>query len=718
MPLDSPVLRDGDRGFLGFASRLNPLTLPSGMLQDSVNMRLDRGVAQTRKGAKRLTDVIGTADAPLTLDFDLGTDVAITSITRSTTTATVTTTAAHGYTTGDFVNIRGATGADAALYNGDFTITVTDTDEFTYTMTGTPANNATGTLMANKGPVVRSTYEGGLFAAGVFASQKYENEQEYIVLVGNDQAYLWRQGVALVTKGYPSSPDETVEATDKVSVVQAFDRLYILREADRTATGWTEKYTTSSGITVSGTTATVNVNAHGYMAGMRVRITGSTVPAFDGHEYDILGGGDGPTTNAFKITVPSETANAAVADIAVRRVKPPIYWDGGSGAFVRATGGVPSAGATFTGMPSVGWASYINNRVWLARNSDTVGISDVLDADTYDPFFNSFRVNAGGADRIVAFHPWVEGQVLVFCRKSIWLARLNQFASTDGTAFDVDTPVSNIELLTDEIGCAARNTIATAGQYVFFLSDAGIYRLDARLDLKLRGDTRPLSEPIADKFSAVNQSRVEESAYAVWHDNRYIIALPTTSNPLDGNQLVLCWNALNEQWEYEDTFPSSASINQILVSEYDNKRRVFSMPRSGNLYLLDEMDNGADDQATGTSGTDILPVTGRIKTRRFDFGEMHSKRFLRTIAEAILPAGSSVTTKVNMFNPDRVEENLGTLTNNSTSTEDYNAKSPVRFKAHSAEIIYETSNGRPTIRAASMEASPKSLPSTETRHAA
>jgi hypothetical protein len=714
MALESPVQRDGDMGFMGFASRLNPLTLPAGMLQDSVNMRLDRGVAQTRKGAKRLTSAIGTAEQPLTLNFDLAADVAITSITFVTNTATVTTTAAHGYTTGDQVNIRGATGADATFYNGDFPITVTSTTAFTYTMTGTPANNATGTLIANKGPIVRSSYAGGLFAAGVFASPAYDNANEYVVLVGNDQAYFWRQGVSVSNVGYPSSPDELVEGTDTVSVVQAFDRLYILREADRTVTGWSNKATNSSGITVSGTTATVNVDAHGYTAGMRVRIEGSTVPAFDGHEYDILGGADAPTINAFKITVPSGTSNAAVADITVRRVKPPIYWDGVAGAFARAPAGVPAEGVTFTTMPSVGWASYINNRLWIAKNRDTVGVSDVLDPDLYDPFFNSFRAGAGGNDKIVAVHPWVEGQALVFCRKSIWLATLNQFSSTDGSDFSVDSPVSNLTLLTDEIGCSARNTIVTAGSYVFFLSDAGIYRLDSRLDLKLRGDTMPLSEPITNLFEQVNQSRVEKSAFAVWHNNRYLIALPTTSEPLDGNQLVLAWNALNNSWEYRDTYPAAASVNQLWVSTYDNQRRVFTVPRVGNLYMLDENDNGADD-APETPNT--FPVTGSIKTRRYSFNDMHSKRFLRTIADVVIPNGAGIATKISLINPDKLEQ-IGSLTNSTGGTEDYNLKSPIRFKAHAAEIIYETNTGRPEIRSASIEASPKSQPPTETRNAA
>jgi|688.fasta_scaffold05195_20 hypothetical protein len=707
MALESPVQRDGDAGFLGFASRLNPLTLPAGMLQDSVNMRLDRGVAQTRKGSKRLTDTIGTTGAPLTLDFSLGTDKTVSSLTRSVSTATATATA-HGFTTGDQVNIRGAAQAE---YNGDFIVTVTDANTFTYTVTGNPATPATGTIIANNGPEVRDSYDGGLYAAGVFASQNYDNASEWIALAGRDTCFLWRDGQSSVTKTFPQSPAEVIDGTDTVSVVQAFDRLYILREADQTVVGWEKRSVTAGGITVSGTTATVNLTAHGYPQGARVRIDGSTTPAFSGHEYDI----QSTATNSFTITVPSGTApDTTLTGRTVRRVKPPIYWDGGTGDFVRAAAGVPSEGVTYTKMPSVGWASYINNRLWIAKNRDTVGISDVLDPDLYDPFFNSFRAGAGGDDRIVAIHPWVEGQALVFCRKSIWLATLNQFASTDGSGFSVDTPVSGLTLLTNEIGCSARNSIVTAGNFVFFLSDAGIYRLDSRLDLKLRGDTMPLSEPIADLFGTVVQSRVERSAFGIWHNNRYLIALPISPDPLDGNQLVLAWNALNNSWEYRDTYPSSASVNIILVGTYNNQRRVFSVPRSGNLYLLEQEDSALDDNAVN-AGTS--PVTGSIKTRRYDFGDMHSKRFLRTIADVVIPEGGSVTTKISTINPD-TETIVGTLTNGSAGPEDYNMKTPVRYKAHSAEVIYETSGGRPEIRSASIEASPKGLPSTETRSAA
>jgi len=69
------------------------------------------------------------------------TAVNITTITASTTTATVTTATAHGLVTDNRVVISGAT---QPQYNGTFSITVTGTTTFTYTMSGSPASPATG----------------------------------------------------------------------------------------------------------------------------------------------------------------------------------------------------------------------------------------------------------------------------------------------------------------------------------------------------------------------------------------------------------------------------------------------------------------------------------------------------------------------------------------------------------------------------------------------
>ena len=63
----------------------------------------------------------------------------ISSITYVTTTATLTTATAHELTTGTVVIVSGAT---PAAYNGTYTITVTSTTQFTYTMAANPGANA------------------------------------------------------------------------------------------------------------------------------------------------------------------------------------------------------------------------------------------------------------------------------------------------------------------------------------------------------------------------------------------------------------------------------------------------------------------------------------------------------------------------------------------------------------------------------------------------
>lgn len=64
----------------------------------------------------------------------------ISTLTRSSTTATLTTATAHGLSTGDYVTVAGAVPTD---YNGTYAITSTGSTSFTYVMTTTPASNAT-----------------------------------------------------------------------------------------------------------------------------------------------------------------------------------------------------------------------------------------------------------------------------------------------------------------------------------------------------------------------------------------------------------------------------------------------------------------------------------------------------------------------------------------------------------------------------------------------
>jgi hypothetical protein len=75
---------------------------------------------------------------------------AVSSLTRSGGTATLTTSTPHGFVTGQKVVISGATQSD---YNGAFTVTVTGATTFTYTVANSPATPATGTILVAAGDI-------------------------------------------------------------------------------------------------------------------------------------------------------------------------------------------------------------------------------------------------------------------------------------------------------------------------------------------------------------------------------------------------------------------------------------------------------------------------------------------------------------------------------------------------------------------------------------
>jgi hypothetical protein len=688
MPDDQTIV-EGDAGFIGMASRLNPLQLQAGMVQYCENMRLDRGVAQTRKGAKRLGESIGYIGEALTIPFQLGTDKTISSLTRGgsgnlTATATL---AAHGYATGDRINIRGAS---PEQYNGDFYITVTGTNTFTYTMAADPGANATGTLVANKGPIVQTTYTGGIIGAGIYSSPRLDNSNEYIVLAGPNSVYLWRDGANLQTIQLPNT--DTLVAGDDIEVIQAFDKLYLLRTREESLIRLQTLTQTS------GTATATTLGTHPYQTGEVVRISGAGEAGYLA-DFTVTR----ISSTQFSFSVPSATGASATGTIISQRVQPALVWDGILGNnFARVQQGSHPLGVTYSHLPSTSIATYYNNQLVIARNRDEVLISDVFDAETYDPVSKAFRANSGSNDYIVALHPYAEGQMLVFCRKSIWLA--TAAIGTDGVS--IDPAASSLQLLTDEIGCSAKRSIATAGVYVFFLSDNGVYRLDNQFDLKLRGSTQTLSDPIADLIAEINAPAAHLSN-GIYFANRYYLAVPL-GNSTEPNALF-AFNMLNQNWETKDIY--GFPLNRLLVSDYGTQRRLFAATTTGKLFLLDEQETGADDTQSGLGTT---PVLGSLLTRRYGWGTLNAKRLTRTKASVVLPAGSACTLDAVTTDFD-ADFQIASLVNTTADQEDYTLKAPLRCKATALDLRFRTTSGRPILRTLTAEATINGPVSAETR---
>jgi len=113
-------------GFFGLNTQESGITLESGFALEATNCVIDKfGRLGARKGWQYLTQVVhGVAQSGLALATDSLSSVA---------------SVAHGLTTGDTIFVSGGTSPE---YNGTFTVTVSDANSFTYTMTGTPSNSS------------------------------------------------------------------------------------------------------------------------------------------------------------------------------------------------------------------------------------------------------------------------------------------------------------------------------------------------------------------------------------------------------------------------------------------------------------------------------------------------------------------------------------------------------------------------------------------------
>lgn len=200
--------------------------LPPGVWSGGYNVRFRDGLSVKRKGmqAQYTTPVVtpyflstyitltaryiveagiarvfvddGTTQTEITRYTD---GVEIASITFVGTTATLTTVSAHGRSTGNNVTVFGAA---PDLYNFTGPITVTGPTTFTYTMSGTPATNATtvGQYSYN----VQSNFTGSIddkITGGAFNGVLVLN-------FPNDGMYYWNGDVTTRLRRLPGSPEK------------------------------------------------------------------------------------------------------------------------------------------------------------------------------------------------------------------------------------------------------------------------------------------------------------------------------------------------------------------------------------------------------------------------------------------------------------------------------------------------------------------------------
>ena len=720
MAEDSQITVDSDNNFIGFSSRLDPSNLKPGFSQSSNNMRLQRGTAQPRKGCERLTD-----DA-LNSNMQSG----------------------SGY----YVNAAGQDNV-VMMFTDGIVLYNTQTNTFSQKYTF-----PTGRFLPI-GQTTKQTYNVGTYVVGAvthytafaivpttiginigdqitigFTSLSAElNYQDFTVLnvtnnnivfydsTSNSFPFYLTSNISLTVNSFSFEPE----------MVQALNNLYIFRGdagPEIIATLSNPSVNNGNTVTVTMTTAT----AHGLRVGSEVNIirTGS------GHAYfyrNVIVTAV-PSTTQFTWSFTNTTGSTIgvhtnLAGFKVQQANPPLVWDGSSAAltFVDQTG--IDAQGTYP-LPPGEFGLYFQNRIVVKTGDTEIIATDIL-SDRYDPL-NVFTINQGGNDKIVGVLPWIENQFLVFMSKSIYVAYIDP--RHDPLAADQ----SQITVVTTEVGCLARHSIVPAGQFVFFFSGKGVHMLTPQLDLKLLGNTMPLSEPIDDYFDIVNFDYAKKVT-AVYFDNRFFIAFPV--NEYLFNNSILVYNTLNQAWESIDTYPTGMSIDNFVPAFYNNKRRLFivsniGMPvnasvtpvgsttpvnvlygKYGGIFLAEELEAG--DEFIGIIGTPLLPfdlpatlsassyvsvpVAASIRSREYTFDSQMTKRFSRAEFNFNNTAGDDVSIYTTVHDPDATEEVLRYVFTGSAQI-DGTIRPRIAMKGVGIDVEVVFNKGRPGLKGSSIYA--------------
>ena len=722
--LDDRILKDRDFGFVGLNNRLRPDQLKEGILADSQNGRMGfDGQWSTRKGIGNIKAPLTTgATAPtlpvLLINDATGFQSSALGLTSQKLRITVNQDLSAIFSLNDegvaFLDTASLTGITLSASNHLLKVVSVNSSNIIFEVQGTTFSSGSpgGTIDVDSVKLA-DTAVNEVYGSCIFSDPNATSES-YIILAANTKAVAVKISSPSTTfdLAYPGA--ETV--SEPVEMIQAFNKVYIFREGDaalfvdlsaNNITGSpamaaveegafslpSAQLTTAFEITNGEAKATKP--SHGYVSGdvIQVKIVGDsgltlndtfTVSRIDGNDFFFFPN-NAPDLSSITTNEPTFIKELP-SELGFTHMPAPKY-----GVVHQRRLAVPYR-----------FELSSTNTVTDRKIFDEVILSRILDTDTYDQRFGQFRFNAGMADFNVGMLSFSDDKLIVFNRNSI-----HQVTGQG----KVET-LSN-QLLTDEVGLIAKNTIAQVGDQILFLSDNGVYGLTFIDRYNLRGTELPLSESIQKTIDRINKNAADK-AVAVYFDNRYYIAVPVDGSPF--NNAILIYNFLNKSWESVDSVNNTDfEFGNLLVSGSGLNKGVFIVNSDGGIHKLETEADGIDRVITQIGSTTEEPsnVLGSATTRMFTLGTIDRKRWKNL--ELHLESSADNVSDVNITgiteNPDS-EPNITIgpaslkLGGSIEQGEDVSIRARLgNRRAYGLQIKIDTSLGLPTLRAVKVGAS-------------
>jgi len=630
--------------FDGFNTRTRPDALASGNLQLSQNFRFDRA------GTARVRDSITLKSAPLALDDETAftipfyayglpdnnettsNNINTTSISIGTNTLILDIDAADNFfVSGTLVSVGAITGV-TGYTPGNYIISLVQPSRLTLSVTGiggTPSGNTTVGA-----PQLQDAFVTRVYGSCVFADPANEGEQ-YIILAGNASATAVKVSDASTTTiTYDSG---SIFIGENVTLIQALNKVYLFRKG-QTTLEWNQdltgtpnftkvpsgtftqplEYASNNNTNILNGKVTVTETGHGLVTGNIIVIVESA--------HDVLAVGDHYRVTKidddnFFFYANVDDTSGAISNKYIGRVS-----DGGG--FIHSP--APEFGILHQDRLVVPYA-YTSDSSPVKRDQvDEILFSEAFFPDQFDPIFGFGRMFPGTDDKVVGLFSFADEKLVAFNRNSIFIFG------------DLTTLPGTKELVTQELGLVARNSVVQVGNQIIFLSDNGVYGVSFQDLYNLRGNDVPLSEPIQNIFDDINKDQWDRSV-GVYFDNRYYLAVPLNNGelsnfqPSDNNNCILIFNFLNKKWESIDNVGRTSSvgttvnwdIQNLLVAGDGDDRAVYAINSLGGIHKLDGSSTTHDDNLVTEIGgsTESVPFFPVLRTRQFNFEKSQRKKW-------------------------------------------------------------------------------------------
>jgi hypothetical protein len=349
------------------------------------------------------------------------------------------------------------------------------------------------------------------------------------------------------------------------------------------------------------------------------------------------------------------------------------------------------------GCPPAEFSAWAGNRLVVPTGNEEVRISDLHSTSSF-PILKRLQVGGGESGNITALLPMADDSLLVFKHHSIYsLTGISRETNYDPATKDQ----LGISRLTDQLGCAARQTIQVVGDEVIFLSTHGVYALT--LHPKGYGTVglppqavvvadAPISQPIDDVIDEIDFNH-SDSFSSVFNRGRYFLFVRLK----DSSEVCLVYNTLLKAWESKDSL-TTLQIKKLLAVNDSGGAELFALSGNGGLIKAHQSTDGYDYYGE----TDRVSITGVVTTRDYDFNQLDGKRCRRVkVGWKSTASGNSISGEFSAKEPDSTPKTL--ISKTSTGAEDFSFTQSARTRGQRFNFVFTLTGGTSELTSVRLE---------------